>query len=128
MLVSLIAVQRVSAQGLTTRADLLFYGDNTEFSNPFREGETILGTAGRVFLEWELSDAATLRAGLFAKGRFGSHEFLEEAEPLDCAGIEARARRGSSLDRSIPSRHAGMFAVQTRTRRTACCPRCSARR
>src|SRR5688572_24839868 len=92
VLVSLLGVQRVSGQSLTTQAELLFYGDNTEFANPFREGETILGTAGRVFLAWELSDAATLRAGLFAKGRFGAHEFVEEAEPLIALELKHAAR------------------------------------
>jgi hypothetical protein len=76
------AVQRVSAQTLTAGADLLFYGDNTEFANPFREGETLLGTAGRIFVEATLSETATIRGGLFAKGRYGSHEFLEEIEPV----------------------------------------------
>jgi hypothetical protein len=106
-LLSLIGVQRVSAQGLTTQADLLFYGDNTEFANPFREGETILGTAGRVFLEWELSGAATLRAGLFAKGRFGAHEFVEEAEPLIALELTHAASRFvfGSLDTLATRRH-----------------------
>ena len=30
---------------VTLRSDVLFYGDNTEFRNPFREGETIFGAA-----------------------------------------------------------------------------------
>lgn len=72
--------------------DLLFYGDNTEFANPFREGETLLGAAGRAFVDVKLSDAATLRAGLFGRGRFGAHEFLEEAEPL----ITLELSRGAS--------------------------------
>jgi hypothetical protein len=82
MLCSSLTVQRATAQSLTAGVDLLFYGDNTEFANPFREGETLLGTAGRVYVDVELSDAATLRAGLYGRGRYGAHEFLEEAEPV----------------------------------------------
>jgi hypothetical protein len=77
-----VTIQPVAAQSITAGVDLFFYGDNTEFANPFREGETILGAAGRAFVDVKLSDAATLKAGLFGRGRFGSHEFLEEAEPL----------------------------------------------
>jgi hypothetical protein len=71
---------------------LLFYGDNTEFANPFREGETLLGTAARAFVDLELSEAASLRAGLFLKGRYGAHEFVEEAEPV----VALILRRGPS--------------------------------
>ncbi len=92
LLNSLLAIQPAAAQRLTAGADLLFYGDNTEFANPFREGETLLGTAGRAFVDLELSDAATLRAGLFAKGRYGAHEFVEEVEPV----IALILRRGTS--------------------------------
>jgi hypothetical protein len=82
-----------AAQSLTAGLDLLFYGDNTEFANPFREGETLLGTAGRVFVDVELSGAATLRAGLFAKGRYGAHEFVEEIEPTIALELKHGASR-----------------------------------
>jgi hypothetical protein len=70
-----------AAQTYAVASDLLFYGDNTEFSNPFRSGETILGTSGRIFLDVTWNDRVTLRGGLFGLGRYGSHEFLEHAEP-----------------------------------------------
>lgn len=75
-------VQPAVAQSITGGVDLFLYGDNTEFANEFREGETLLGAAGRIFVDVKLSDAATLKGGFFGRGRFGSHEFLEEAEPL----------------------------------------------
>jgi hypothetical protein len=87
-----LTVQPAAAQSFTTGVDLLFYGDNTEFANPFREGETLLGVAGRAFVDVKLSDAATLKAGFFGRGRFGAHEFLEEAEPL----IALELSRGAS--------------------------------
>ena len=77
-----MSLRPVEAQSLTAGAEVLFYGDNTEFANPFREGETLLGTAARGFVDLTLSDAATLRAGIFLKGRYGSHEFVEEVEPV----------------------------------------------
>jgi hypothetical protein len=85
-------VQPAGAQTFTPAVDLLFYGDNTEFANPFREGETQLGVAGRAYVDVKLSDTATLKAGFFGRGRFGAHEFLEEAEPV----IALELTRGSS--------------------------------
>jgi hypothetical protein len=90
--VSLLPFQRVAAQSVTPGADFLFYADNTEFANPFREGETQLGAAARVFVDVALSESATLRAGFFGRGRFGSHRFLEEAEPV----IALELKRGTS--------------------------------
>jgi hypothetical protein len=80
------------AQSYTAAADILFYGDNTEFTNPFRKGETVLGTSGRLFLDVTLNDTVVLRGGLFGLGRYGSHEFLEQAEPV----IALMLSRGAS--------------------------------
>ncbi|MEW6323382.1 MAG: hypothetical protein AB1635_20110 [Acidobacteriota bacterium] len=81
-----------AAQELSAAADLLFYADNTEFANPFREGETWLGAAGRVYVSVALGDEVQVRGGLFGNGRFGAHEFLEEAEPY----LALEIRRGPS--------------------------------
>ena len=77
-----LAAAPVSAQTYTAATDLLFYGDNTEFTNRFRRGETVLGVSGRVFLDIALNDTVTIRGGLFGAGRFGSHEFVEHGEPV----------------------------------------------
>ena len=87
MVVSLLALAcgaapRVEAQTLTAGADLLLYGDNTEFANPFRVGDTTFGVAGRVFIDAALNDTVTVRGGFFGLGRFGSREALEHAEPV----------------------------------------------
>jgi hypothetical protein len=82
LILVLLTAQPASAQTYTAAADLLFYGDNTEFTNPFRKGETVLGTSGRVFLEVALNESVKLRGGLFGSGRYGAHEFLEHGEPL----------------------------------------------
>lgn len=70
-----------SSQSFAVDTDLLFYGDNTEFTNEFRSGETIFGASGRVWLDITFNDAVTVRGGFFGLGRFGAHEFLEHAEP-----------------------------------------------
>ena len=53
---------------LTIRSELLFYGDNTEFHNPFREGETIFGAALRLEADVDLNDRVRV-----AIGGFGNH-------------------------------------------------------
>lgn len=70
------------AQSYTAAADFLFYGDNTEFANPFREGETLLGTLGRVYLEAVPAEGVALRAGFFGGGRYGTGKAFEHYEPL----------------------------------------------
>src|ERR1041385_2049379 len=49
--------------------DFTFYGDNTEFFEPFRNGETILGTQGKSMFEAGLGQTAFLLAGVFADYR-----------------------------------------------------------
>jgi len=78
----LVVASPLHAQTYSVGTDLLFYGDNTEFASRFRQGETIMGVSGRVFLDARLNDVVTLRGGLFGSGRFGAHEFLEHAEPM----------------------------------------------
>src|SRR5688572_8181352 len=59
-----------AGQGLVLGADVIFYGDNTEFRNPFREGETIFGAAARLDGRVEISESVTLSLGVFGNQRF----------------------------------------------------------
>jgi hypothetical protein len=61
---------------------LVFYGDDTEFSNEFRTGETLLGTFGTAVLDADLNDRVTIRAGAFGHHRFGSGTSFDEARPV----------------------------------------------
>jgi hypothetical protein len=63
-------------------ATATFYGDNTEFFNPFREGETILGLHGIVVGEARTSDRLAIRAGVFGNQRFGSRQAFEQWRPV----------------------------------------------
>jgi hypothetical protein len=63
-------------------AQLAVYGDNTEFSNPFRTGETLFGAFGTVTLDAALGDRLTLRAGAFGHQRFGSDDAFDEVRPV----------------------------------------------
>ncbi len=62
-------------------ADLAFFGDNTEFSNPFREGETIFGAQVRTWLEMRPFERASFHVGVFADQRFESDADFE-LQPL----------------------------------------------
>lgn len=76
----------------TLVTDFLLYGDNTEFFNPFRDGETLFGAAGTLAVELPLSDYATFRGGLFLNHRFGSEHFAEKSRPV----ISLSVRSGAS--------------------------------
>jgi hypothetical protein len=66
----------------TLKADGLFYGDNTEFFNRYRTGETTLGVWGRVFVSAELAPNVEVRAGVFGNERFGSEKSFELVRPV----------------------------------------------
>jgi hypothetical protein len=78
------AVQPTIAQDVDVDLHTLvmFYGDNTEFSNPFREGETLLGAWAKVFVEARLNDRLAVRAGVFGNQRFGSDRSFDEVRPV----------------------------------------------
>lgn len=78
------AVSPAAAQPLEIDLDALvtFYGDNTEFSNPFREGETIVGAYTTVMIEARPSSRLAVRGGVFGNQRFGSDEGFDEVRPV----------------------------------------------
>ena len=81
-----------AGQGLVLGADVIFYGDNTEFRNPFREGETIFGAAARLDGRVEISESVTLSLGVFGNQRFGSDQSFEQVRPVVAMSI----RKGPS--------------------------------
>lgn len=85
---------------LAVRSDFLFYGDNTEFSNPFREGETIFGAAARAALEIALNDRVTVSAGGLVNQRFGSEDAFEQVRPV--LSLTVRGRRSSFVLGTLP--------------------------
>jgi hypothetical protein len=86
---------------LAIRSDFLFYGDNTEFRNPFREGETLFGAAVRVTAEVALSDRVTVSAGGFGNQRFGSANAFEQVRPV--LSLIVRGRRSSFVFGTLPA-------------------------
>lgn len=89
---------------LTLRADVLLYGDNTEFRNPFREGETIFGAAARLTADIEVHPRATLSLGVFGNQRFGSDRAFDMVRPVIALAIEGR--RSSFVFGALPARAA----------------------
>lgn len=91
----------LAQERVTLRSDVLLYGDNTEFRNPFREGETIFGAAARVFVETELGPRASLSLGAFGNQRFGSDQAFDLARPV--IALTVRARRSSFVFGTLPA-------------------------
>ena len=97
---ALLPSNAASQEQLTIRSDFLFYGDNTEFRNPFREGETIFGAAFRVTAELGLNDRVTVSAGGFANQRFGSDTAFERVRPV--LSLTVRGRRSAFVFGTLP--------------------------
>lgn len=71
-------------------SSFLFYGDNTEFRNPFREGETIFGAAIRLAARADVGARVSVALGVFANQRFGGEDAFEEVKPLVALAIRGR--------------------------------------
>ena len=97
-----LAGRAVRAQEkVTLRSDLLLYGDNTEFRNPFREGETIFGAAARMFVDFELNPKIAISLGAFGNQRFGSAKAFDLARPV--IAVTVRGARSSFVFGTLPA-------------------------
>src|SRR5215203_947283 len=98
--VALLPSSASAQEQLTLRKDFLFYGDNTEFRNQFREGETIFGAAVRVTAEIALNERVTLSAGAFGNERFGAEHAFEQARPV--LSLTVRGKRSAFVFGTLP--------------------------
>ena len=108
MAVAVPASQADAQDRITLGADLLFYGDNTEFRNPFREGETIFGTAGWLSAAVDVNDRVTVSLGVFGNLRFGSSDAFERVRPV--ATLVVRGGGSSFFFGTLPSQDRSMDA------------------
>ena len=69
------------AQDVSWLTDFVFYGDNTEFFNPFRTGETLLGGQFQSAVAFDVSPRIQVLAGGSLDYRSGG-ERLRELEPV----------------------------------------------
>jgi hypothetical protein len=67
---------------LTLRTDLMLYGDNTEFRNPFREGETIFGAAITPTAAIGINSRVSVNLGAVMNQRFGGEDAFELVRPV----------------------------------------------
>ena len=74
--------EATSASRLSVDASVTVYGDNLEASNPFRTGETLLGTFATAVLDARVNDRLAVRGGAFVHQRFGSDERFDEVRPV----------------------------------------------
>jgi hypothetical protein len=86
---------------LTLRADVMVYGDNTEFRNPFREGETIFGAAVRPALDVALNRRVTVTLGAQTNQRFGSDDAFELVRPV--VAVAFHSPRSTFLIGTLPA-------------------------
>jgi hypothetical protein len=70
------------AQALTWKNNLTFYLDNTEFFNPYRTGETLLGGQVTSFLSAALGPRTEVVAGFHGNHESGDSRFLSPFKPI----------------------------------------------
>src|SRR5829696_10260974 len=75
-------VRAAPAQDLTWKNGLTFYVDNTEFFNPYRTGETILGGQILSYLSAALGPRSEIVAGFHGNHRSGDARFLDPFKPI----------------------------------------------
>src|SRR5262249_24618420 len=80
-------------------AAVVFYGDDTEFHGPFREGDTLFGAAGRLAAAVELNENVTVTLGVFRDHRFGGGGF-ERAVPV--ASLSVTGGRSTFVFGTLP--------------------------
>ena len=100
LLTGLSPIDAAAQQSFAIGTELLFYGDNTEFRNPFREGETIFGAAIRVAGVLDLSDRTTVSIGASGNQRFGSETSFEQVRPV--ISLTVRGRRSTFSMGTLP--------------------------
>jgi hypothetical protein len=106
--------------------DSVFFADNVEFFAPYRTGATILGSWQRVQAEFQLSDLARLKLGLYALERNGSERRTELARPVVTLTMGTQKHRfiigtietgnrpwGTGPDRTTPHGLLPPLAVET---------------
>lgn len=70
------------AQELVWKNGLTFYADNTEFFNPYRTGETLLGEQVLSYLSAALGPRTEIVAGFHGNHRSGDSRFLDPFKPV----------------------------------------------
>jgi hypothetical protein len=81
------------AQQVDWKSEVVFYGDNTEFFTPYRQGETLLGAYFKTFLSVRPGEHSELLAGVFGDHRDGGESFLDPVRPI----LAFRYRTATSL-------------------------------
>jgi hypothetical protein len=71
-----------SAQSFTWKSGATFYGDNTEFFNPYRVGETILGAQMQTYVSAVPGPRTEVILGVYGDHRSGRSDFFNAVKPL----------------------------------------------
>jgi hypothetical protein len=82
-----------SAQTFSWKSGATFYGDNTEFFNPYRTGQTLLGAQMQTYLSAAPGPRTEVILGVYGDHRSGRSDFFDQVKPL----LGFRFRTQSSL-------------------------------
>jgi hypothetical protein len=87
------ASRQASAQAIVWKSGAIFYGDNTEFFNPYRVGQTLLGGQMQTYLSAAPGPRTEVILGVYGDHRSGGSDFFDQVKPL----LGFRYRTQSSL-------------------------------
>jgi hypothetical protein len=94
-LLALLALRPVTAaaQSFTWKNEFTFYLDNTEFFNPYRTGETVLGGQLQSYVSTLLGPRTEVVAGVYGNHFSGESDFFDSVKPV----LGFRYRTATSL-------------------------------
>jgi hypothetical protein len=102
-------------QDIHWKSEFTFYGDNTEFTGPYREGETILGAQFETFFEWKPGARTAVLAGLFGEHRSGGDRFLDPVKPILSFRYQTPTSLGVLGTLETRDRHGYLEPLEVRT-------------
>jgi hypothetical protein len=103
-----IAAPAHAQDAVDLRLNLHFYGDNTEFHNPFRDGETLFGVTGRLYADLTMTERLGVALGIAVNRRFGDDRGFDVIEPLAALVIRGARSRFVMGSLDAPSARVGL--------------------
>ncbi len=83
----------MAQERVTLLTNTTFYADNSEFFNPFRDGETVFGNAVTFAVDVDLTKQVTFRGGIFMNHRYGSENYAEQWRPVFRIDLHSNTQR-----------------------------------
>ena len=102
------------AQSLVWKNGMTFYVDNTEFFNPYRTGETVLGGQIQSYIQAGLGPRTSVVAGIFGNHLSGGDRFFDSFKPILGFRYQTQSSLGAIGTLVTQDRHGYLEPLQGR--------------